>query len=189
MESKVGETFGVSASVDEDDTWSELGNVFIEEYDLHETPIGTSCVNVVVMGPANPDFVDNISPNSLDTFHISSSCSPPSPSPECCDRLLIDSYAILKGKEVDCSEFPRTFRVYDPSLAPYHLYLEDMLGKIVLTTAFDYSSYFSKAFAMFRRALILMRVFIFGCVYSYLGALTYIHLSCMLRCLISLCEL
>jgi len=62
-EFEVGETFGVSARVDEDDTWFELGHVFIEEYDLHETPIGTSCVDVVGVGSANPDFVDNISPN------------------------------------------------------------------------------------------------------------------------------
>ena len=38
MEFEVGETFGVSASVDEDDTYFELCHVFIEEYDLHETP-------------------------------------------------------------------------------------------------------------------------------------------------------
>jgi len=53
MELGLGETVGVSASVDEDDTWSELGDVFIEEYDLHETPIGTSWVDVVVVGLAN----------------------------------------------------------------------------------------------------------------------------------------
>jgi len=41
----------------------------IEEYDLHEIPIGTSCMDVVVAGPANPDFVDSISPNPLDKFH------------------------------------------------------------------------------------------------------------------------
>ena len=81
MEFGIGETFGVSASVDEDDTWFELGNIFIEEYDLHESPIGTSCVDVVVTRPTNSDFIDKISPNSLDTFHTSSSCSPPSPSP------------------------------------------------------------------------------------------------------------
>ena len=88
---EVGETLGTSASVDEDNTWSELDDIFIEEYVLYETPIGTSCVDVVVAGPANPDFVDNISPNPHDTFHASSSCSPPSPSPECCDCLLYTS--------------------------------------------------------------------------------------------------
>ena len=81
--------------------------------------------------------------------------------------LLIDSYAILEGNEVDCFESPSTFRGYDPSLAPYRLYLEDMLGKIILTSVFDYSSDFSKAFAMFRRALILMRVFVFVCSYLH----------------------
>ena len=42
-----------------------------------------------------------------------------------------------------------------------------MLGKIVLTTAFDYSSDFSKAFVVFKRALILTRVFIFVCSYLH----------------------
>jgi len=54
MEFGVCATVGVSTSVDEDDTWSKLSNVFIEEYGLHETPIGTSCVDVLVAGPANP---------------------------------------------------------------------------------------------------------------------------------------
>jgi len=167
MELEVGETFGISTSVDEDDTWSKLGHVFIEEYDLYETLIGTSCEYVLVVGSANPDFVDNISPNPLDTFHASSSCSPPSPSPECCDMLLIDSHAILEGNEIDCSESPGTLRGYDPSIDLYRLYLEDMLGKIILTSAFDYFSDFSNTFDMFRRALVVMHAFIFVCSHLY----------------------
>jgi len=93
----VGETFGVSASVDKDDIWFELGDVFIEEYDLHETPIGTSCVDVVVAGPPNPNFVDNISPNPLDTFPASSSCSPPSPSPSIVICYLLILMPYLRG--------------------------------------------------------------------------------------------
>jgi len=81
-EFKVGENVGVSASVDENDTWSYLGDVFIEEYGLYETPMGTSCVDVVVVGPANHDFVNNISPNPLDTFHASPFHSLSSPPPK-----------------------------------------------------------------------------------------------------------
>ena len=77
--------------------------------------------------------------------------------------LRIDSHMILDGNEVDCSESPCTFSGYDPSFSPYRRYLGDMLGKIILTSVFDYSSDFSKAFAMFRRSFILMRVFIFVC--------------------------
>jgi len=61
MEFEVGETLGVSASVDEYDTSSESGNVSIETHDFHETPTGTSCVDVVVAGPTSHDFIDNIS--------------------------------------------------------------------------------------------------------------------------------
>jgi len=94
-EFEVGETLGVSASVDEDDTWSESDSVSIKVHDFYGTPTGTSCVDVVVAGPTSPDFIDNISPNSLDTFHASSSCSQPSPSPKCYDMSLIDPYVIL----------------------------------------------------------------------------------------------
>jgi len=98
-----------------------LGNVSVEVHDFHETPTGTSCVDGMAAGPTSPDFVDNISPNSLDTFHASSSCSAPSASPKCCDMLLIDSHVILEGNEVDCPETLGTFRGYSPSLDPYNL--------------------------------------------------------------------
>jgi len=99
--------------------------------DLHGTPTGTSCVDVVVAGPASPDIVDNISPNPLDSYHASPLCSPPSPSPACCDMLLIDSHVILEGNGVDCFESLGTFRRYDPFLNPYSPYLEDMSRKIM----------------------------------------------------------
>ena len=79
-EFEIGETFGVSASVYEDDICCESSNIFIKVHDLHETFTGTSCVDVVVARPASPDYVNNIYPNPLDTFHPFSSCSlPPSP--------------------------------------------------------------------------------------------------------------
>ena len=88
-------------------------------------------------------------------------------SPKCCDMLLIDSHVILKGNEVDCSESLGTFRGYDPSLDAYSLYLEDMLGKIVLLIAFDYSTNFSKAFEKFRRGLAIIPRFVFACSYLH----------------------
>lgn len=160
-EFKIGETFGVHTSVDEDDTCSESGDVFIEVYDLHETPTGTSCVDVVAARPISPNLVDNISTNPLDTFHFSSSCSPPSSSPKCCDMLLIDSHVIRKGNKVDCSESPGTFKGYDPSLDPYSLYLKDLPEKIMLTITFDYSTDFSKAFDKFTRAVAVIPRFMF----------------------------
>ena len=73
-------------------------------------------MDVVAAGSTSPDIVDNISPNPLDSFHASPSCSPPSPSSACCDMLLIDSHVMLEGIEVDCLESLGTFRGYDPRL-------------------------------------------------------------------------
>ena len=124
-------------------------------------------MDVVFAGQTSHDFVENISPHPLDTFHASSSCSRPSPSPEYCDILLIDSHAILEGNEVDCSETLDTFRGYNPSLDPYNLYLEHSPRKIVLILAFDYCTDFSNALDKFRGALIIMRAFIFTCSYLH----------------------
>jgi len=80
-EFKVGETVSVNSSVDEDDICYELENVFIKVHDSDATPVGRSYGNVVVTMLPGPDMVDNISPNPLDTFYASSSCSLPSLSP------------------------------------------------------------------------------------------------------------
>ena len=45
-EVEVGETFGVSGSVDEDDTCYELGNVSIEVHDLDVTFVGLSLIHI-----------------------------------------------------------------------------------------------------------------------------------------------
>jgi len=79
---------------------------------------------------------------------------------------------------VDSLESLYTFRGYHSSLDPYSLYLENVLEKIMLTITFDYSTDFSKAFDKFRRTLTIIP-------YACLCVLTYIHLSYMLRCLIS----
>ena len=105
-------------------------------------------MDVVITVPASPDMVDNISPNPLDVF---------------------------KRNVDDCAESLGTFRGYDPFHDPYSLYLGNMPAKIILTTAFDHSKDFSKAFDKFKRALTTVSEFIFKCSYSH----------CMLRCLIS----
>ena len=80
-EFEVGETFGISTSVDEDDTCSESGDVFIEEHDLDATLVGRSDVDVVATIPTSPGLVDNISPDLVAPFHVFCSGSLPSPSP------------------------------------------------------------------------------------------------------------
>ena len=151
-------------------------------HDLHETPTRTSCVDVVVAGSANPNFVDNISPNPLDTFHASPFRSLPSPPPEYRNMLLANYHDMLEGNVVECFESLCTFRGYDPSLDPYGLYLKIMPAKIMLTFAFNHSKDFSRAFDKFRRALTIISRFMFKRCYSHSS-------SCMLRCLISSCEL
>ena len=42
-----------------------------------------------------------------------------------------------------------------------------MPGNIILTSAFDYSSDFSKAFIVFRRTLAVMHLFRFACSYLH----------------------
>ena len=108
-------------------------------HDLDATSLGKSCVDVLVAGSPSLDLVDHVSSDSFDMFHASPSCSPPSHSPECCDMLLIDSHVMLEGIEVDYLESLGTFKGYDPSFYPYNLYLEDMLGKIMLLSTFDFS--------------------------------------------------
>jgi len=179
-EFRVSEILGVSASVDEDDTWFELGNIFIEEYGLHETPLGTSCVDLMVAGLANLDFIDNTSPNPLDTFHASPFRSLPSPPPDYRNMLPTNYHDMFEGNMVDCLEPLGNFRECDPSLNPYSLYLDTMPAKVMLTFAFDHSKDFSRAFDKFRRAHTIIS--------RFMCALIPIHLSCMHRCLISSCE-
>ena len=68
---------------------------------------------------------------------------------------------MLEGNAIGCVEFLGTFRGYDPSLNRYSLYLGNMLVKIMLTTVFDYSTDFFKAFDKFRRVLTIIPRFIF----------------------------
>ena len=112
-------------------------------------------MDVVVAEPTSPDFIDDISPNSLDTSPAPYSCSPPFHSPKCCDLSLSDPYVILEGNEADCCKSLGTFRGYDPFLDPYRPYLEGMPGEIALTIAFDYYADFSQVFGEFKRALTL----------------------------------
>ena len=164
---EVGETFGINASVDEDDTYCQSDEVFTEVHDLYENPIGNSCVDVMVMGPASPNLVDNIYPNLLYTFYVLSSCSLPSPSPKYRNISLVHYQGMLEGNIIDCVEFQGIFKGYDPSLDPYSLYLGNMLEKIMQTIVFDYSTDFTKALDKFRRALTFTPGFVFKCSYLH----------------------
>ena len=125
---KVGETFGVDASVDEDDICCESDTVLIEEHNLDETLIERSCVDVVVTISPNPDHVDHVSLFPLVFSMLFLSCSLLSLSLECCNLAPIDSHIMLEGYGADCFKSLGIFRGYDSSLDHYSLHLQDMLG-------------------------------------------------------------
>ena len=77
-EFEVGETLGVSTSVDENDTCYESSDVYIVVHDLDATFVGKSYVDSEVIFLTSSDPIDNISPDPLDAFHVSYSCSLPS---------------------------------------------------------------------------------------------------------------
>jgi len=130
------------------------------------TPAGGSCRDAVVIVLASPDVVHNISPDPLDTFHASSTCSLSSLPLELYNLSLVAGHNMLEGNEIDCMESLGTFRGYDPSLDPYNLYLENMPVKILFTIAFNHSKDFSKAWHTFKRALIISQ-FMFKCFYLH----------------------
>jgi len=74
---------------------------------------------------------------------------------------------MLEGIEIDCMDSLGTFRGYDPSLDLYSVYLGSMPLKIMLPTAFNFSTDFTKAFDKFRRALVIISAFLFKCSHSH----------------------
>ena len=64
-EFKVGGTFSVSVSVDEDDACCDSGSVFIEVHDSVATLVGMSYVDVVITVPTSSVVVDDVSHDPL----------------------------------------------------------------------------------------------------------------------------
>jgi len=109
-----------STSVDEDDLCCELGDVSTQVPDCHETFLGSSCVDVEVMGPTSPDVIGHISPDHVDMLHVSPLPSLPSPFLECHSLTAIDYHDVLKGNVSDCIKSLRTFEGCKPSHDPFH---------------------------------------------------------------------
>jgi len=139
--------------------------------DFDATLAGRSYVDIAITVPTSSDMVDDISPDPLDTFHVSSLTSVPSPSLECHNLSITDYHDVLKGKVSDCIKSLGTFRRYNPFLDPYSLYLESMPLKIMFITTFTSFIDFSKAFDKFRRALVIISAFLFRCSYSHASEL------------------
>ena len=78
-----------------------------------------------------------------------------------------DFHDMFQGDVLDCIESLGTFRGYNPSLDPYSLYLRSMPLQIMLPTAFNFSTDFTKAFDKFRRALVIISAFLFKCSHSH----------------------
>ena len=81
MEFKVGDTFNVNGSVDEDDACDDSDSVSIELHDSVATLAGMSYVDTVTM-PTSFVMVDDVSLDPLNPLHASLLCSLSSPSPE-----------------------------------------------------------------------------------------------------------
>jgi len=137
MAFEVGETLGISASVDKDDTCYESGDISIEMHDLDATFLGRSYVNCEVIVPTSPDLVHHTSLDHFNTFHAFPSCSLLSPFPKCYNMSLVEYHDMLEENGVDYVESLRALRGYDLSFDPYSLYLGSMPVKIILTTTFD----------------------------------------------------
>jgi len=104
----VGEIFSIDVSVDEDDSCCGSDNTAIED-DPNETLVGRLGVDVVFTVLPSLVHDDHVSPNPLDVFHASPSCSLPFHSPECYDWPLVDSHVVLEGNKIDYFETLGTF--------------------------------------------------------------------------------
>jgi len=83
-------------------------------HDFDVTLEGRLYVDVKVIVTTSLDAVENISPNPLDTLHVSPSDSPPSPSPECHNLSIVACHDMLEGNDIDCMQSLGIFRGYDP---------------------------------------------------------------------------
>jgi len=164
-EFEVGATFIVNASVDADDACYDSDSLFIEVPDSDAIVAGLSFVDVVSIVRTSFVLVANASPVPLDTPHASSLCS--LPSPECHTMPFADFHDMLQGDVLDCIDSLGIFRGYYPSLDPYSLYLQSMPLKIMLISAFNFFTDFSKAFDKFKRALMIISAFLFKCFYLH----------------------
>jgi len=182
-EFEVGETFTFNASVDEDEACYDLDSVSIEVHDSVATLVRMSYVDVIITVPTTYDMVDDISPDPLDTFRVSSLTSLSSPSLECHSFFITDYYDVLKGNVSDCIESLGTFRGYNPFLDPYSLYLESMPLKVMFVTTFTSITDFSKAFYKFRRAPVIISALLFKCSYSHASELAAQIFDKLLRAL------
>jgi len=172
MEFDVGDTLGIDTNFDEDDTCYESYHTFIKVYDFDMTLEGQLCVfdmtlDAEVTITTSPDVVENISPDPLDTLHVSLSGSSPSPSPKCHNLSHVVWHDMLEGNEIDCIDSLGTFRGYGPSPDPYTLYPWSMRVKIMLATECNLFTDFSKAFNKFKRALAIVSAFLFKCSYLH----------------------
>jgi len=134
--------------------------------DFYETPLGSSCVDVVVVEPTSPNVIAYVSPDHIDMLPVSPLPSLPSLSLECPNLFVIDYHDVLQGRVSDCIRSLGTFEGYNPPFDPFHDYLVDMPREIILTTFFDHSFDFSKAYDTIMRALTVIDVFF--PVFSYI---------------------
>ena len=139
------------------------------DHNLVYTPL-EGCQDLFVHGGSSSLTHDNVFPNSLEPYHVSTFSSPPSSSssPELAFDMPIANSEIcasnvdlghkshmlnLLGGNNATFESLGYFRGYDAALDPYCIDLVDLPRKIMWHTFFNFSCDFSMAFAL--RGLIL----------------------------------
>jgi len=149
------------------------------EHSLFDTPL-EGCREVFVHEGTFSFVCDNVIPNSLEQYHVSTMCSQPSlSSPELDYDVPIDNFEICDSKidmgsadnmlnmlrgNVENFESLGSLCGYDVVLDQYCIDLEDKPRKIMWNTIFD----FSMAFSFIKRALIYFALIL--CMLSYCQA-------------------
>ena len=133
----------------------------MQQHDFDAALVARSYMDVVVIVLTSYDLADNISPDPLDVFHSLSSCYPPLPmSFSICHQLNI--MICLRGRRLTMLNPQVPLKGITPPLT--------LIGRItitiMLTTVFDCSNNFLKAFDKFWRALTIISEFKFKCSYS-----------------------
>ena len=158
-----GESFGYAANLGMDNALCGLEETLEREHHLVYTPL-EGCQDLFVHEGSSSLTYDNVFPNSLEQYHVSTFSSPPSSSsPElpfdmptanseiCASYVDLghESHMInLLGGNYGTFEFLGYFRGYDAALDPYYIDLVDLPRKIMWNTFFIFSYDFSMAFTL-----------------------------------------
>jgi len=96
MRLEVGEPFGLVAKIGMNNALGGLETPFEEVHTLVFTPL-KGCRDIFVHEGSSSLACDNVVPNPLEHFHVSTFCSQPSSSPENTYDVPIDNFELCDG--------------------------------------------------------------------------------------------